>query len=141
MKNEFPKLLSKLRRMAKLTNIQLSELAPVSRSLIPGLQSGKRCVGEFQARKLGVALGLEGKQLDDFIFSGINRSKEKVLVEALPYPAELLNLLARQLRKAGVGPELISECMVEEDAYLCTVGIILTNGTEARLETKLELPS
>ena len=141
MKNEFPQLLSKLRREAKLTNIQLSELAPVSRSLIPGLQSGKRCVGEYQARKLGVALGLEGQHLVDFIYSGINRSKEKVLVEALPYPAELLNLLARQLRKAGVGPELVSECMVEEDAYLCTVGIILTDGTEARLETKLELPS
>jgi len=139
MKNEFPQLLSKLRRDAKLTNIQLSELAPVSRSLIPGLQSGKRCVGEYQARKLGLALGLEGKQLDDFIFSGINRSKEKVLVEALPYPAELLNLLARQLRRSGIGPDIVSECMVDEDAYVCTVALLLTDGTEARLETKLEL--
>ena len=139
MKNDFPQRLSRLRRSAKLTNLELSELAPVSRSLIPGLQSGKRVVGEFQARKLGVALGLTGKDLDSFIYSGINRSKEKVLVEALPYPAELLNLLPRQLKLAGIGADRIEECVVEEDAWQCVAKLSLTDGTQAHMETTLKL--
>lgn len=139
MNSEFPQLLSKLRCEAKLTNIQLAELAPVPRSLIPGLQSGKRCVGEYQARKLGVALGLTGKELDDFIFSGIDRCTEKVLLEAQPYPAKLLNLLARQLRRAGIGPEKIDGCLVNEDAKQCKVGIVLADGTQVQIETKLEV--
>lgn len=138
MNEEFPELLSKLRKEAKLTNIQLAEEANVSRSLIPGLQSGKRCVGEYQARKLGNALGLTGAELEDFIFSGINRCTEKVLVEAKPYPAKLLNLLARQLRRAGIAPEMVSSCMIEEDAQKCVVEIKLVDGKDAHIETKLQ---
>ena len=139
MELPFPQLLSRLRQDARFTNVQLAEEANVSPSLVPGLQSGKRCVGEYQARKLGVALGLSGKDLDDFIFAGIDRCTEKVLVEAQPYPAKLLNLLARQLRRAGIGPEKISDCLVAEDAVQCKVGIVLADGTQAHLETKLEV--
>ena len=137
MVNDFPNLLSRLRRSAKLTNIQLAEEANVSRSLIPGLQSGKRCVGEYQAKKLGVALGLDGKELIDFIFCGINRCSEKVLQESQPYPAELLNLLARQLNLAGVQAEKISNCVVTEDSSMNRVAIYLMDGTRATIETKL----
>ncbi|MFZ4441582.1 MAG: hypothetical protein ACOYOS_24500 [Syntrophales bacterium] len=137
MKNNFPQLLSKLRRKASLTNVQLSELAPVSRSLIGGLQSGKRVAGEYQAKKLGIALGLEGAELDAFIFSGINRCSEKVLQDSQPYPAELLNLLARQLKLAGVSPDKISNCVVIEDASLCNAAIYLIDGTQAIIETTL----
>jgi len=137
MKNNFPQLLSKLRRKACLTNVQLSELAPVSRSLIGGLQSGKRVAGEYQVKKLGIALGLEGAELNAFIFSGINRCSEKVLQDSQPYPAELLNLLARQLKLAGVSPDKISSCVVIEDASLCNVAIYLMDGTQAIIETTL----
>ena len=139
MKNDFPQRLSRLRRAAKLTNLELSELAPVSRSLIPGLQSGKRCVGPFQATKLGVALGLTGKELDSFIYSGINRSTEQVLLESQAYPAELLNVIAKQLKLAGISPDRIDDCVVEQGADTSTVGITLTDGSQAHLETKLEL--
>ena len=104
MQNNFSTTLSVLRRRAALTNIQLADRAHVSRSIIPGLQSGKRCVGEFQARKIGAALQLEGKELEAFIFCGINRCTEKILKQAQAYPAELLNLLALQLRRAGILP-------------------------------------
>ena len=137
MVNDFPHLLSRLRRNAKLTNVQLAEEANVSRSLIPGLQSGKRVVGEFQAKKLGVALGLEGKELDDFVFCGINRCSEKVLQDSQPYPAELLNLLARQMKIAGVKPDNVSRCVVTEDASVSRAAIYLMDGTHATIETKL----
>lgn len=139
MKNDFPNLLSRLRRDAKLTNIQLAESAPVSRSLIAGLQSGKRCVGEYQARKIGKALGLSDKGLDDFIFSGIDRCTEKVLVESFPYPAELLNLVARILRRGGITPEKISDYWVQVESGVSIVKIILADGRSAHLESKLEI--
>lgn len=141
MELPFPQLLTQLRLKAGFTNVALAEEAKVSPSLVPGLQSGRRCVGEYQARKLGVALGLSGKDLDAFIFSGIDRCSEKVLMEAQPYPTQLLNLLARQLRRAGVGPEKISRCLVDEDAGQCVVGLTLADGTKAQLQTRLELAS
>lgn len=135
----FSELLSRLRRKAKLTNVQLAELAKVSRSLIPGLQSGKRRVGEYQARKLGVALGLTGDALDSFIFAAINGCTEKVLQDSLAYPAELLNLLARQLRLAGIQPEQVRGCVAEEGAQESEAEIFLKDGRQVRLETKLAL--
>ena len=135
MKTEFPTLLSTLRKNAKLTNIQLAEQANVSRSLIPGLQSGKRCIGEYQARKLGTALKLSGNDMDEFIYCAINNCTEKVLKESLQYPAELLNLAARLLRQAGIGPEAIRACAVNE----AIAEILLNDGKRVMIETTLEM--
>jgi transcriptional regulator with XRE-family HTH domain len=139
MNERFSELLSRLRRKAKLTNVQLAQLAKVSRSLIPGLQSGKRRIGEYQARKLGMALGLEGRELEGFIFAAINGCTEKVLQESLAYPAELLNLLARQLRLAGIQPDQVRGCVVEEGTEESEAEIFLKDGRQVRLETRLAL--
>ena len=139
MNEPFSTLLSRLRRNAKLTNIELAQQARVSRSLIPGLQSGKRRIGEYQARKLGVALGLAGDALDEFILRAIDECSEKLLRASLPYPAPLLNLLARQLRTAGIEPDQVSECVVIEDSDEAEATIHLNDGRTVRLETKLAL--
>jgi len=139
MKEQFSELLSKLRKQARLTNIQLAELADVSRSLIPGLQSGKRRIGEYQARKLGAALGLTGKVLEDFVYAAINTCTEKVLEESKAYPAELLNVAAKQLRMAGIEPHQVHQCIISEDKQESHVSIMLRDGTKAQLETKIAL--
>jgi len=133
MKNEFPVLLTSLRTKANLTNEQLAGLANVPRSLIGGLQSGRRRIGEMQATRIGKALGLQGQPLDEFIYEAINQCSEKVLVESKDYPAELLNLLARQLRLAGIYPELVSQCEVSANK----VALSLNNGKHAWMETSL----
>ncbi len=139
MNEPFSTLLSRLRRQAKLTNIELAQHANVSRSLIPGLQSGKRCIGEHQARKLGTALGLVGDALDTFILRAIDECTEKVLKASLPYPAPLLNLLARQLRLAGIQPDQVSDCVVDEHRDKSEVAIHLRDGRKVRLATTLVL--
>jgi len=139
MRNDFPILLSTLRKKARLTNIELAEEANVPRSLIPSLQSGKRCVGEYQARKLGGALHLEGKDLEDFVFCAIDRCTEKVLKELQDYPAELINMLVLQLREAGITPEVMSACRVTVDGSESEAAIVLNDGKRVVLETKLEL--
>ena len=139
MNERFEVLLSRLRKQANLTNDELAELAVVPRSLIPGLQSGKRRIGEHQARKIGAALGLDGQGLERFVFSAINNCTEKVLKESRAYPAELLNLAARQLKAAGIEPEQVVGCVVSQEGDDSEVAILLRDGGEARLETKLEV--
>jgi len=139
MKNDFPNLLSTLRKQARLTNRELAEEANVSRSLIPSLQTGRRCVGEYQARKLAGALGLEGKDLEQFVFCAIDRCTEKVLKDLQGYPAELINLVALQLKQAGITPESMGECRVKVDEDESGADIILNDGKHLVLETKLEL--
>jgi len=138
MKNQFPILLSTLRKQAHLTNRELAEEANVSRSLIPSLQTGRRCVGEYQARKLGSALGLNGKALEDFVFCAIDRCTEKVLKEAQDYPAEIINMLALQLRQAGITPDAMDACSISVDKSEGEVAIVLNDGKRVVLETKLE---
>ena len=96
-------------------------------------------IGECQASKIGAALQLEGKELESFIFCGINRCTEKILKQAQAYPAELLNLLALQLRRAGILPEHVSACVVDEDATQCVVGVLLADGSKMHLKTILEV--
>lgn len=139
MNEQFSTMLSRLRRNANLTNLELAEQAQVSRSLIPGLQSGKRRIAQHQATKIGKALGLEDDALERFVFSAINNCSKKLLNESLAYPAELLNLLARQLRLAGIQPEQVDGCVVEEGREESEVAIRLKDGRQARLETKLAL--
>ena len=133
MKESFFTQLIRLRQRANLSNAELAELADVPRSLVGGLQSGQRCVGEYQAIKLATALGLHGLEYDNFILLAINQCSKKILTVTKDYPAELLNRLALQLRKAGIGPEQLHDCTVVGDA----VSLVLENGKQIRLETNL----
>ena len=130
--NDFSQKLSNLRKQANLTNQELADLAHVPASLIAGLQSGKRCIGQLQATKIGKALGLDGQALESFIFDAINNCTEKVLEESKGYPAELLNLLARILKHGGIGPQQISHCMINAEG----ADILLANGSKAKLVTQ-----
>jgi len=132
-KTPFSEQLSILRQDAQLTNQELADDAAVPASLIAGLQSGKRRIGEYQARKIGVALNLDGQALESFIYDAINNCSEKVLEESKGYPAELLNLLARQLRSAGVLPNNVTGWNVQKNA----ADLVLSNGGKAHLETVL----
>ena len=129
----FSEQLSTLRQNAQLTNQELADDAHVPASLIAGLQSGKRRIGEYQARKIGKALNLTGADLESFIFNAINNCSEKVLEESKGYPAELLNLLARQLRLSGVLPNNVTGWNVQKNA----ADLVLSNGGKAHLETVL----
>jgi transcriptional regulator with XRE-family HTH domain len=129
--------LSRLRKTACLTNEQLATRAGVPRSLIAGLQSGKRRIGELQARKIGNALRLSGDVLEEFVMLAINNCSEKVLQESRSYPAELLNILARQLRKAGILPEQIGGCIIGGDECEQDVTVLLKAGGKAIIQTHL----
>ena len=131
-KTPFSEQLSNLRQEAQLTNQELADLAKVPASLIAGLQSGKRRIGEYQSTKIGKALDLEGRALEEFIYSGIDTCSEKVLKDFVAYPAELLNLLARILKHAGIGPHQISHCTINEGG----ADILLANGSKAKLVTQ-----
>ncbi len=106
----FSERLTELRTTANLTNGELAEMACVPRSLIAGLQSGKRRAGELQARKIAHALDLKGEEFDLFVFEAINQCTRKVLKEVEEYPAEVLNELAMKLKKAGIQPDHVAGC-------------------------------
>src|SRR5687767_14137920 len=93
----FSTLLTTLRTEAHLSNRELARLAKVPASLVGALQSGKRRVGELQARKIAGALKLMGPQLDDFVFAAVNTCTEKVLEQSKPFPAEVINFGTRLL--------------------------------------------
>lgn len=137
MKPQFSTTLTELRTTARLTNYELARIADVSESMIAGLQSGKRKVGEHQARKLGTALRFSGEALEQFILHAIDTSEEKVLNEAKPYPAVLLNLLARQLNKSGIPAEAIRRCQIDGDQNRQDVTLTLNSGRQLNLTTQL----
>jgi hypothetical protein len=68
-------------------------------------------IGEFNARKIGKALQLDGDELESFIYMAINNCSEKVLNEYQGYPAEVLNLIADRLATAGIVPGSIRTCV------------------------------
>src|ERR1700733_4816313 len=130
MNNTFSSHLQQLRSNASLTNRELARLADVPESLISGLQNNNRRVGEYQARKIGVALKLEGATLDQFIYDAIDHCSEKVLNAFIEYPAQLLNLLASQLKEAGILPDAIHDYTVNDG----DVSLTLSDGTKAMLK-------
>jgi len=133
MKNAFPELLIRLRKQSNLTTLELAELADVPRSLISGLENNTRRIGEMQATRLGTALGLDGQELQEFIYLAINTCTEKVLVESKGYPSEIINLVTRQLRQAGILPEQVDAYEVDGS----NISLLLNNGREAKVETRL----
>jgi hypothetical protein len=141
MKNDFSNQLTKLRKQRNLTNVALAELARVPTSLIAGLQSGKRRIGEFQARKIGLALGLQKKTLERFILNAITYCSEKLLQEAQYYPAQILNTLPSTLLSAGISADNIYVYQLTQDDPLTScVDMILHDGREAHIVTTVEIP-
>lgn len=137
MHEQFSSHLLKLRTKARLTNEQLAALANVPESLISGLQNNNRRVGELPAIRIGKALNLTGEDLEHFIYLAINTSSRKVLNEAKGYPAQLLNLLAVQLRQAGILAESIRDYAVLGDEHQQDVTLTLNSGKKAILKTQL----
>lgn len=129
--------LTTLRTNARLTNRELARISDVPESTIAGLQSGSRRIGELQARKLGTAFRLEGEALEQFILQAIDTCTEKVLCEAKDYPAGLLNLIARQLRKAGICADSICDFEISGDERKQDVTLALGSGRTATLTTHL----
>jgi transcriptional regulator with XRE-family HTH domain len=133
----FPQTLQHLRHQADLTNRELAEAARVPVSLIAGLQSGRRRVGEQNARQIGTALGLKEAGLQQFVLLGMSTCTRKVLQEAQQYPAPLLNIVAQKLRSAGVLPDHVQACETSpEDST--DLRLILTDGRVMRLEARLD---
>jgi transcriptional regulator with XRE-family HTH domain len=134
----FPETLSNLRKAAKLTSRELARLAEVPESFISGLQNGRRCIGEVQARKIAKALNLTANDLDAFVIQAIDTCSEKVLHDSQDYPAEVLNLLARQLAQAGILANSILQYKVSGDEHRQDLTILLGTGDTAVLKTHLE---
>lgn len=134
---EFKDQLTRLREKKGLSNRQLAELASVPHSLIAGLQSGRRSVGEFQARKIGRALGLQGEALETFVLAAISTCTEKVLNELRDYPASILNFLAKQLFISGILPQHLNQFQAMETGERNTIKLYLANGQVAELSSTL----
>lgn len=140
MTEPFSTLLRCLRKDAKFTNAQLANRAEVPPSLISGLQTRKRRVGEFQARKIGRALHLQGEQLEAFVLRAVDTCTEKVLNESAPYPAELLNFLPKQLLQDGVSADAIDGIHVTvARGKPGNIQLFLIDGRQATLTTQLTL--
>jgi transcriptional regulator with XRE-family HTH domain len=138
MQNRFPELLNGLRERNGLSNRELAKRAHVPESLISGLQLGSRRVGETNARQLGEALGLDGDRLEGFVLEAINTSTRKVMRKAVKYPSALLNMMAFQLHRAGVLPDLVTDFVFGgKDSDQIT--LLLNDGRKANIEATLTL--
>ena len=110
--NQFKYLLKSKRKELRLTSKELSELASVSESLLSGLQTGNRRIGEKQASRIASGLGLLGEEHSDFVFMAMNESRDRLLESSEDYPVETLNFLPVLLRKMEISPEIISESRI-----------------------------
>lgn len=138
MVNElFGDKLSKLRKGRKWTNRQLAAQASVPSSLIAGLQSGNRSVGEYQARKIGLALGLDGPELDSFVMEAVDTCTEKVLSDAKGYPSLFLNFIAKQLRSAGIHPHDLTNFQMIQSGEGQALRLYLDGGRTAEIHSTL----
>lgn len=133
----FAHQLKALRQQAKLTNRELARLARVPESLISGLQNHNRQLGEFQARKIGAALRLTDEDLEQFVYAAVDTCTEKMLNDSKPYPAQLLNLLAIQLQRAGIQAEAILGLSIAGDESARDVNLTLRNGRRVTLKTQV----
>ena len=131
MNNTFANKLHQLKISHHLTSAELAIKANVPPSLISGLQSGHRVIGEYAARKIGQALFLTGDELEDFVYLAINGCSEKVLQQSKSYPAEILNLIATELLKIGIVPDKIRKCVRKPQNDKAKAALFLDDGTEA----------
>ncbi len=133
--NHFKDLLISKRKALGLTSKELSKQSSVSESLLSGLQSGNRRIGEKQASRIASALGLKEQEKSDFIFMAMNESTQRLLESSKSYPVEVLNSLPGLLRNKGVLPENINGARLF-DAFL---EISLESGDVVRVYVNLSL--
>ena len=133
--NQFKDLLKSKRKELGITSKELSELASVSESLLSGLQTGNRRIGEKQASRIASGLGLLGEEHSDFIFMAMNESRQRILASSKAYPVEILNSLPGLLRNKGVLPENINSARIF-DTFL---EINLESGDVIRVYVNLSL--
>ena len=136
----FGERLNELRRKHNLTVQQLADRATVPATLISGLQTNNRQIGENNARKIGKALQLTGAELESFVYQAINTSEERVLESSKGYPAEVLNLLANQLRQSGIDPEQVVRCVLRPQLgnRASDAAVFLDDGRKAFIEVTLK---
>jgi transcriptional regulator with XRE-family HTH domain len=133
--NHFKDLLISKRKALGLTSKELSKQSSVSESLLSGLQSGNRRIGEKQASRIASALGLKKQEKSDFIFMAMNESTQRLLESSKSYPVEVLNSLPGLLRNKGVLPENINSARI----YDTFLEISLESGDVVRVYVNLSL--
>ena len=139
-RTEFANKLNKLRSDRHLTVRELASRAGVHSSLISALQTESRVIGEHNARKIGEALDLRGKELEEFVYLAINSCSERVLDQFKSYPAEVLNLITGKLAELGVTAEKIAGCVLCPGGSLGTgVALRLIDGTAATINVEVAL--
>ena len=129
----FKEILKHERIRLGLSATKLSEMSGLHVSLISALEHGYRCIGEKSARKLSVALGLRDKEQEQFIYSAMEESADRLLKSSESYPVELLNYLPVQLQKMKVTNDLISDFREQENKLI----IFLKNNNLIEIETTL----
>jgi transcriptional regulator with XRE-family HTH domain len=133
----FAERLNTLRKQRLLTVQELAASAGVPPSLVSGLQSGNRVIGEFVARKLAKALHLDGEESESFVYLAINGCSEKVLQSSKRYPAELLNLIAGELLARGISPDRISHCIRKPQFSEADAALYLDDGNAALINVQV----
>jgi transcriptional regulator with XRE-family HTH domain len=121
---QFKDLIKNKRTELNLTSKELSKLSRVSESLLSGLQSGTRRIGEKQAYRIASALGLEEDEHCKFVFAAMNESTQRLLESSRSYPVEILNFLPTLLRNRGIPPDSILNSSALEER----IEISLSNG-------------
>ena len=136
----FGTTLNTLRKQKNLTVQQLADRAEVNPTLISGLQRHNRTIGENNARRIGEALELTGKDLEEFIYLALNAAKDRVLFEHRCFPAEILNLVAHELQQSGIGPEMVNRCVLNpilHGGLNPDAAVYLKDGRSALIEIKV----
>jgi transcriptional regulator with XRE-family HTH domain len=129
----FKEILKHERIRLGLSATKLSEMSSLHVSLISALEHGYRCIGEKSARKLSIAFGLRDKEQEQFIYSAMEESTDRLLKISESYPVELLNYVPVQLQKMKVTHDLISDFREQENKLI----IFLENNNLIEIETKL----
>ena len=129
----FKEILKHERLKQGLSASKLSEMSGLHVSLISALEHGYRCIGEKSATKLSVALGLRDKAQEQFIYSAMEESADRLLKKSESYPVELLNYVPVQLQKMKVTHDLIRHFSEQENKLI----IFLGNNNLIEIETKL----
>ena len=129
----FKEILKHERLRLGLSATKLSEMSDLHVSLISALEHGYRCIGEKSARKLAVALGLKDREQEQFIYSAMEESADRLLKASESYPVELLNYVPVQLQKMKVTNDLIRDLREQENKLI----IFLENSNLIQIETKL----
>ena len=129
----FKEILKHERLRLGLSATKLSEMSGLHVSLISALEHGYRCIGEKSARKLSIAFGLRDKEQEQFIYSAMEESADRLLKSSESYPVELLNYLPVQLQKMKVTHDLIRDFSEQENKLI----IFLESNNLIEVETKL----